>query len=507
MVSTVDDRTVRLSDVVVRLRRRIVVVVVTTVLAGGLGAAVGLNWPATYSATAVVTVSPITTTPFSSTPINQQINITTERAVVLSSEVAALAAEAGAPLPPEEIPGALSIDSPLNSQVLEITATYSDAAGAAETANDVADAYLDFRAQGAQGVADKIVVSLTQRIDDLREQLSDDPEEALLPSQVALQQQITDLRLEQSALQGISLNPGRVVTTATAPDSPSGPGPLLFVAPALVLGLLLGIALALLRDATDPKVRTGGRLQELVTVPVVHEDRSGDAAELARRVVLRLGLVSPDVRRPVLLGVMAGDEAVGSRLSELLLEAFVASGQHALSVPKEAITAQHADRGWPDEAQLKHWAMADIVLVGLSTGASRVRLAMLAQRMDVVVVAVAPSSRRRDVATLLADAADAGVRPAAAVLVPSHRHSGHTADPADTGTADEPASRSLAAALAPMSARAELTSGPTSQARPAGPSERDGSSHPDADEGATRPTGPEDDLQRAGASADPGDGR
>lgn len=113
MASELNERTVRLSDVVVRLRRRLVVVLATTALAVAAGAALGATWPATYSATAVVTVSPITSTPFSSTPINQQVNITTERAVVLSSEVAQLAAASyGAPLDPSDIPDALTITSP-----------------------------------------------------------------------------------------------------------------------------------------------------------------------------------------------------------------------------------------------------------------------------------------------------------------------------------------------------------------------------------------------------------
>ncbi|MFC3686878.1 hypothetical protein [Aquipuribacter hungaricus] len=463
-MSSMDDRTVRLSDIAVRLLRHRSIVVGTTVVVVAAGAALGLTWPASYSATSVVTVSPITTTPFASTPINQQVNITTERAVVLSSEVARLAAsDFGAPGDPADIPPSLSIDSPLNSQVLQITATQPDPAAAAATANGVAEAYLAFRAQGADEVADKIVDSLGERIEELRGELLDDDASAALPSQVALRQQLTDLQNEQSALEGISLNPGRVVTAATADPSPSGPGPVLFVGPALVLGLVLGVLLALLRDATDPRVRTGSRLAELLSVPVVQGDRHDDAEELARRTALRLGLVSPDLRRPVLLGVMAAEREVCVQLSDLMLEVFRSTGRHALCVRPDDLTARHADLGWPDAAQLQQWDSADVVVVGLCDAGSSVRLAMLAQRMDMVVVAAAPSSRRSAVTALVADAAEAGVRVAAAVVLPPSGRS----RPARDGHA----SSGLAQLSAPAPARALPGDGPR---RPAAPSELGG---------------------------------
>jgi len=46
-----------------------------------------------YQSTAIVTINPITTSPFDSTPIGQQVNTTTERSVVLSRRVASLAAD------------------------------------------------------------------------------------------------------------------------------------------------------------------------------------------------------------------------------------------------------------------------------------------------------------------------------------------------------------------------------------------------------------------------------
>jgi capsular polysaccharide biosynthesis protein len=158
--------TVRLRELAAQVSRRWVVLIVsiTLVTAASLGA--GALVQKQYTAAASLTVSPLTTNPFSTAAINQQVNINTERAILKSKEVARLASEqlgTGAD-GPSALLRQVDVAAPSGSQVLEVSVTMPDPQKAADYANAMAAAYLKFRAEGAAEVASGYVATLSDEI-------------------------------------------------------------------------------------------------------------------------------------------------------------------------------------------------------------------------------------------------------------------------------------------------------------------------------------------------------
>ena len=60
-----------------------------------------------------------------------------------------------------------------------------------------------------------------------------------------------------------------VIDEAVAPDSPSGPNRPLYVAVAFMAGLFLAVAIVVLMDMLDTRVRSAEDAEELLGVPVV----------------------------------------------------------------------------------------------------------------------------------------------------------------------------------------------------------------------------------------------
>ena len=112
--------------------------------------------------------------------------------------------------------------APVDTVLVEITVTESSAAASAR-------------------VADAVAASLAAVVEDLA------PEDA----------------------EGRPTVSAATVTPAQQPDGPASPDPLLDLAVGLAVGLLLGGALAWVRDAVDSRVRDAATLAELTSLPVV----------------------------------------------------------------------------------------------------------------------------------------------------------------------------------------------------------------------------------------------
>lgn len=371
--------TLRLSDLAKMTVRRWPVIVVTAACCIAVGLLFGLTAAKTYTATASLTVSPITTNPFSSAAVNQQINITTERAILSSGEVAALAAkDLGEKVSPGTLQSNAETAAPSGSQILEVSVTLPDAQKAADQANALAKAYLQFRSEGAAEVAAGYIKQLDARI----KTLSDLP--APSDSQV---QQLQDLLQQRTSLVLASASPGRIIGFATVPSQQSSMGVLVFMAAGSMGGLLLGISLALLRERTDPRVRTAARQSALFENDlVILNDDDQESVRWLVRTVRRTG---PKVQggHTTFVGIIAlpGSGPVG--LSTWLAELTRAHKLEVMDIRGNGISQEAIDLGWPERMHPGKWDKHDVVYVEIDEKLTGTRLADLADRMDILFVA------------------------------------------------------------------------------------------------------------------------
>lgn len=379
---------VRLTDVLRRIMARKLVLVSTIVAIVGIAAGVGTSLPKTYTATAVVTVSPITTTPFSSSSLTQQINIETERNVMASTSVAADAAELlRDDSKPASLLSTISVSSPPDSLVLRVSYVGPSPERAAQVANAFADAYLKYRAAGAEDVASRIIQSLEDSIESIAQ--GDDGKGL---SEAAKQAQIVALRQQQQQLSGVSLDTGRVIGPASVPTEPSSPGLPIFIVGGLALGVLAGLALALLVEQFDPRVRRADRLAEATGRTVLATAGHADDEPYRRALRLMTAAGPDEVRpRPLLITVMAPGSS-SAWAAHALCSVAADTGR---SVDCHILTDTNGaelDRGWPEARDLHAWD-ADLGVLDVSGVSSATRRELLAERAHAVMVVCTSKSR------------------------------------------------------------------------------------------------------------------
>lgn len=374
-----------ISDLLRKLLRRWPIIIVTIAVCAGLGAAMAVVAPGMYTATASLTVSPITTNPFSSAAVNQQINITTERAILASGEVAAIAAaELGEKVSSGTLQNSSETAAPSGSQILQVSVTLPDAAKAANQANALAEAYLQFRSQGAADVAAGFIEQLDGRIKNFEK----------LPSLTEGQrQQLEDLQLQRTSLNLASTNPGRVIGYATKPSSQSSMGWAVFLTSGIVGGILLGLALALVREISDPRVRNAARQRELFSSDVVV--LRGEQQESLRWLVRTIRLVTAQdpQEETTFVGVINLPGSGPARLPSFLARLTKRHGLETSIVWERDISADEVDLGWPRRGTDDHREGYDMVFVETGLSLSPSRVADLSNRMDVVVIVVGRTTR------------------------------------------------------------------------------------------------------------------
>ena len=167
-----------------------------------------------YKAQATVAIYPAA----GATSAVQPFVMGTEKGVVSSGAVLSLASQSLL-IPVSKLQSGLSITVPVDSDLLVIAYTDRNPQVAQSAAEAIAEAYVAYRTTALGPAAPKTGSSSTASL------------------QVA------------------------VVTDATLPTSPDGPNPLLTIGVALILGLSLGIGLALILDWLDDRLRGAADLQ------------------------------------------------------------------------------------------------------------------------------------------------------------------------------------------------------------------------------------------------------
>lgn len=391
--------TVQLRELAAQVSRRWTVLALSISMATAASLGAGALAKTEYTAVASLAVSPLTTNPFSSAAVNQQININTERAILESKEVARLASEelGSSAAGPNALLKQVEVAAPSESQILEVSVTMANPQDAADYANAMAGAYLRFRAKGAADVAAGYIAALNEEVARLSDVKNPTEQQAQLLSDAIQQRQNLNL---------VASSPGRLIGVASAPTKPSSLSPLSFLVAGLIGGTLVGIVAALLRERLDRRVRTRIRLSEACSAPALEVVDKDDAEGM--RWVLRsmTAAVGAHASGPVLVGVMPvfSESPCPPEFADGLAAVGRAAGLSVQVVSPSDIDPAKIDQGWPASI-LNSWNRRDLVLLVSGHQLSGARRAHLADHLDAVVVLAYATSSLKDVRRLESDLA------------------------------------------------------------------------------------------------------
>jgi succinoglycan biosynthesis transport protein ExoP len=265
-----------LQDYLRSLRQHWVAIAVVTLLVVLASQAVAFLQTPVYQAGVQLAIEPVrdgSETSFQELFLRGDV-VETQKIVITSQPVSLRVIDAlGLDLTPTALARKVSVAVVGSTRVVRITARDVNPTMAAKIADGYAAAYLDY-------VRDEVIEEITAtraNLDARERALTSDiaaidaklalvPFGSVLPDDVALRSQRDSLAL-QAAQIGQSLaavDPGResmrgggkVLTPADVPTAPDSPRPARSGALALVLGLTLGVGLALLRDHFDDAIRS-----------------------------------------------------------------------------------------------------------------------------------------------------------------------------------------------------------------------------------------------------------
>ncbi len=270
------DEPIQLRDQVGVVRRRWRIVAATVILAIAVGLLFSFLQTPTYVAETDVRLADDP----SDTSLSAEL-VATEASEVTSFDAATQVIDTlSLDESPSELVDTVTV-SPAASgaAVLSISVARDDPSDSAAIANELASTYLDpSRSRTLQRLAgiDERMSELDAEIADVRALITDpaSPEAVGLRSEVrrlrAERQLLVDVRASLDVALGAEGSTGEVITPALEPSSSSSPRPLAIAALAAVIGLLLGVGLAYLRDHFDDVVRGDSTLRrDVPELPVL----------------------------------------------------------------------------------------------------------------------------------------------------------------------------------------------------------------------------------------------
>jgi tyrosine-protein kinase len=284
---------------VLRRHRLLIAVVTACVLA------IVLLWsflrtPA-YVSQAKVLIKPITLNPTLDEGLsgNELINPENQQQLVESTTVASRAdALMRSPRTPQELRKSVSSSVLPASSVLVIQYSDTGRVAAQSGANAFAQAYLDLREEQARAIVRDVSVAVERRSLDLQRQLqslnatisgraaaSTAVEDAQIQRQIVTSE-IQQLRQHLATLFTVDITPGQIIEPANLPTMPTSPKHPVDAAGGLVLGLLAGVAAAIVRGRSQERLTGRDELARLLdrpvlaTVPVMEAWRNRDKAFL-----------------------------------------------------------------------------------------------------------------------------------------------------------------------------------------------------------------------------------
>jgi len=245
-------------------------------LVGGAAFGMAALRPA-YESTAQVLVHPITAdTSKSPEPISPAA-MGTERELVFADGVARLVQErTGWEESPADLRRPLSVSIEGGTQTMAIRYRAGDPARAQQGAQLFAESYLTYRAnlaeatkEGSRRNLEAALREASDRIAGLRASLGSTPAGAQAAGETLLEE-AAPFQARLAEVTAIAPHAGgAVVSPATLPKAPAGAGPAGAGGIGALLGLLAGLALASLRNATDLRIRGRADLEAELGAPLL----------------------------------------------------------------------------------------------------------------------------------------------------------------------------------------------------------------------------------------------
>lgn len=158
-----------------------------------------------------------------------------------------------------QVQGEIAVSEVGQSNVVAITATDPNPLRAATIANTFAHEFVLFRQNASKSVINAGIRGLQNQRRSLPPNLRSGPSGRALTNQIQ----------ELSALAQVLVGDAEVVQSASVPQSPSSPRTKLNIGAGAVLGLILGVGLAIVLYRFDRRLRTPGELSEEYRLPVL----------------------------------------------------------------------------------------------------------------------------------------------------------------------------------------------------------------------------------------------
>jgi capsular exopolysaccharide synthesis family protein len=274
---------VDLRDYLSLLKNRRGTVIVITLLTMILAGAYTLARTPIYAASATILVRPtgVDQTSVQSVGIDRALSLDTESQIARSSEVARRAAAGLGATSPESLLSQVSVEPLPDTQVLRVTFSDPDPARAQAGALAFAEAYLEFRRDEATRFITEQVTRVQEQIDKAKTRVETlnaildaappgsveardaESEKATTESQIGV------LQVRLTTLQGLSTEPGFIISRPALPTSPRSPRPVFDLSLGLILGLALGVGGAFVRDWMDDRVRDRSAMERTLSSPVL----------------------------------------------------------------------------------------------------------------------------------------------------------------------------------------------------------------------------------------------
>lgn len=401
------------SMVVQAIRRHVVLILVVTIAFAAIGALVALTRSATYTSSASILLRPSVGNAFSSdsTASSQQVTIavTTEAALANSTAVLDLANE---DLPSDMQLEARQVSSsvPSTSQVIEVQVRAEEGEAAQRGAEAIADAILTYRQQQTTQALDSRLERLDEQEQTARKNLTEATDKGGPDSRQLITlytEQLSSIDSARSSLLQAETSPGELIRPAEVPASPSGVRPIFFALIGTLLGLGLGLVLAVWRYRSDDRVHfesesVAGR-PVLARLPATATTRYLDGEPQDTELVVGLrelrAAVLATAPMPASLLVTSSDGQENAPLVGLNLAASLAHADYTAAL---VMTAPFADL----EPTLGRPTGPGLVEI-LETGAPVDRAVVRKRRLGVLHFAADPDAERRP--DLYARAAFTGV--------------------------------------------------------------------------------------------------
>jgi capsular exopolysaccharide synthesis family protein len=279
--TAIEEGSGRLREYLVFLRARIGLLVIVIAVVVAAATVYSLRQTPMYEAGAEVLVKPLDVG-LQTQPVAP--NLETERKLVTSDPVARIAAEvlSISASPKDLLPG-LFVGVAPGTEILEISYTDADPQKAQQVAQAFADSYLEHRREDTLDQILSVSRTIEQRIDGRNQELRGIEErisqlnhpgsiratdlqiraDSLRTQKAILEQELIDSSPPQD------LNVGQIVLPASVPTSPSSPNHVKNILLGLMAGIVLGLALAVLRERLDDRLRGRDDMEMATGAPLL----------------------------------------------------------------------------------------------------------------------------------------------------------------------------------------------------------------------------------------------